>query len=460
MQYYACNKKNPLNYGISNTPTGGSAMRHTKDQKNSTERIIAMARQFLGNYTANMSKPVQRFVFQMLYGIIVSRSVIVQKIAVCLDEKIKLKKLCDRLYRHLSRCSVLHELLMDAQIRHVSSQIRSDSAIMVDLSDINKDGATKMEGLDKVWDGSASKANTGYFTVQASVCHYTNPQSVSLLFSDIFSLEKENTSENDKILDCIHRVMINSDNRGIFVMDRGMDSIIILNDLIENDTSFIIRGDSRHLLFNGKRMSYREIAEGMQLTYKVTSKKRTFKAGIVPVKLILPNGEENKNQRKKTADLYLVVALEPDRSFVYYLCRFRDQYRDLQMVNMVIRYYGLRWSIEEIHRQIKQDFNWEAIQLMKYWSLKNMNALLWLSASFLYNEIRRITPLLVQIFKNRMVYRNDLKEKDKNLMYRLTDLISDLLSKFHVTRLIKCRKQKQKTHCDDQEQLYLCFDVL
>jgi len=97
---------------------------------------------------------------------------------------------------------------------------------------------------------------------------------------------------------------------------------------------------------------------------------------------------------------------------------------------------------------------------MKYWSLKNMNALLWLSASFLYNEIRRITPLLVQLFKNRMVYRNDLKEKDKNLMYRLTDLISDLLSKLHVTRLIKYRKQKQKTYCDDQEQLYLCFEVL
>jgi len=243
-------------------------------------------------------------------------------------------------------------------------------------------------------------------------------------------------------------------------MDRGMDSGIILKDLIENDASFIIRGDSRHLLYNGKRMSYREIAEEMQLTYKVTSKKRTFKAGIVPVQFILPNGEENKNQRKKTADLYLVVALEPDKSFVYYLCRFRDQYSELQMVNMVIRYYGLRWSIEEIHRQIKQDFNWEAIQLMKYWSLKNMNALLWLSASFLYNEISRITPLLVQLFKNRMVYRNDLKEKDKNLMYRLTGLISDLLSKFHVTRLIKCRVRKRITDCDDQGQLYLCLEVV
>jgi len=65
------------------------------------------------------------------------------------------------------------------------------------------------------------------------------------------------------------------------------------------------------------------------------------------------------------------------------------------MMHIVIKYYGLRWSIEEVHRQIKLDFNWESILLMKYWSLKNMNALLWVSASFLYDEVRKIIPRLV-----------------------------------------------------------------
>ena len=285
-----------------------------------------MAIKFLENYTANMSKPVQRFIFQMLYGIIVSRSVIVQQIAVCLDERIKLKKLCDRLYRHLSRCSVLYDLLMDAQIRQVSSQIRSDSAIMIDLSDINKDGATKMEGLDNVWDGSASRANKGYFTIQASVCHFTNPQSVSLLFSDIFSLERENISENEKILDCIHRIMINSDNRGIFVMDRGMDGSIILKDLIENDASFIIRGDNRHLLYSDKLMSYREIAEDMKLVYTVTSKKRSFSAGVVPVQLILPNGEENGYSEPKKHRFHHIRAIIPV-DIEPLVCRVSQQFR-------------------------------------------------------------------------------------------------------------------------------------
>ena len=435
-------------------------MRHTKDQRNTSERILTMAKQFIENYTTNMTKPVQKFIQQMLYGIIGSRSVIVQQIAVCLDEKIRLKKLCDRLYRHLAKCSVLHELLMDAQIKQVSAEIREDSAIVIDLSDINKTGATKMEGIADVWDGSASRTNKGYFTLQASVCHYTNPQKVSLLYSDLFSIEMENTSENEKLLSLIHNVIINSDNRGIFVMDRGMDSSIILKDLIENDASFIIRGDDRHLLYNGKSMPYKSIAEQMLLNYNVASKKRNFSAGIVPVQLKLPNDEENKNQRKKKADLYLVVALEPDRSFVYYLCRFRNQLSETQMMNLVLKYYGLRWGIEEVHRQIKLDFNWEAIQLLKYWSLKNMNALLWVSASFLYNEVRKIITCIVKKFNNRMVYRNEMNEKDKNMMYRLTALISYLMNTIDVRRLIKSKPHKRNKHYEEYGQLFLCLEEM
>jgi hypothetical protein len=74
----------------------------------------------------------------------------------------------------------------------------------------------------------------------------------------------------------------------------------------------------------------------VQLSYKVISQETNLCAGIVPVQLNTANGDEKKNQRKKKADLYLVVALEPDRSFVYYLCRFRENYSESQMINLVI----------------------------------------------------------------------------------------------------------------------------
>ena len=127
------------------------------------------------------------------------------------------------------------------------------------------------------------------------------------------------------------------------------------------------------------------------------------------------------------------------------------------MMHIVIKYYGLRWSIEEVHRQIKLDFNWESILLMKYWSLKNMNALLWVSASFLYDEVRKIIPRLVTKHKNRLVYRNEDNEKDKNMMYRITALISDIMKTIDLRRLIKSKPKKKTRPLDSYGQLYLCF---
>lgn len=431
-------------------------MRQTNETKDAQVLILKLIDNFLKDYFEEVSLPVQKFIRQMLFGIIKSRSVIVQRVAVSLCEKISLKKCCDRLYRNLSKCSVLHELLMDAQIKAVSAIIKPDTGIIIDLSDVSKPGATKMQGLDYVWDGSKSTKGLGYFTLQASVCHYTNPRNIKLLYSDIFSLEKESTSENTKILDLIHAVIVNTNNDGIFIMDRGMDRGIIIKDLIENDVSFIIRGNTRHLEYQGKIMSYRSIAEKMHLDHTVKSKKRTFAVGIVPVKFIMPNDEASKNQRKQKSDLFLVVGLEPGHSYVYYLCRFRNKYSPMEMASLVVRYYGLRWSIEEVHRQIKCDLNWENVQLLKYWSLKNMNALLWISASFIYNEVGEATEHLIKIFSHRLIYRNSYKEKGKLMTYRLTSLISDLFSSIDPRRLL--RKRKENPARKRKEDLQLCLD--
>lgn len=42
--------------------------------------------------------------------------------------------------------------------------------------------------------------------------------------------------------------------------------------------------------------------------------------------------------------------------------------------------------IEQAHRQIKQDYGWEAMQLMTYTGLKNLNSILWLALCFLYEQ--------------------------------------------------------------------------
>ncbi len=48
----------------------------------------------------------------------------------------------------------------------------------------------------------------------------------------------------------------------------------------------------------------------------------------------------------------------------------------------VMEGYGCRWTIEEVHRQIKTDYCLEAVQLQRYQALKNFNSIFWTAAKF------------------------------------------------------------------------------
>lgn len=412
-------------------------MNNKKQKKEALNYVQSIFYPAVNDLISEFKLPVQKFVKQMIFGIIKSRSVIAQQIGISLEEDLKLKKTCERLYRNLKERSFLHLFLMVSHMRKTSSIIQETTPIFIDLSDVAKPAAEKMEGLAKVWDGSEGKTNKGYFTLQASFCDPENPRSIHLYYSDLFSLEEEIVSENEKILEFVHQSAILTDNKGIYIGDRGLDRERLLTDMIENDNSFIIRGDERHLLLNGQPMPYKEIAERTKLVYEIVSKSRKFNANIVEVGYKLPNPPARKHKRKRIVTLQLVIAKEKGKGYVYYLCRFRKKYSKEEMTRMAIQYYGMRWSIEEVHRQLKQDFGWEKMQLLTYTSLKNMNALLWLAASFIYNEVRKIAVYLIKRLPERMLYRNFNKEIKKNLYYKLTNTVSNLFGFFQL-------KPKQK----------------
>ena len=66
-----------------------------------------------------------------------------------------------------------------------------------------------------------------------------------------------------------------------------------------------------------------------------------------------------------------------------------------------------------------------------------MNALVWLAASFIYNEVSKMTLYLVRKMHHKMLYRNKIKELKKNLSYRLTNVVSYLFGLFTLNPLKK-----------------------
>ena len=127
----------------------------------------------LANFSSKVSKglkrPQEKFLLQMLYGILEGNKLHLSEIGRSLKENISLKKTIDRLSRNLNSFKG-REAVMDNYIAFVKQNIKEDYAvIIVDGSDIAKPAAEKMEALSDIRDGSTGEMARGYLTVEAAV---------------------------------------------------------------------------------------------------------------------------------------------------------------------------------------------------------------------------------------------------------------------------------------------------
>ena len=89
----------------------------------------------------------------------------------------------------------------------------------------------------------------------------------------------------------------------------------------------------------------------------------------------------------------------------YFLCDFpHHKLTEPHIIDKCVSGYILRWKIEEMHRQIKQDYGWEELQLMSYEGLKALNPLLWITISFLYS-LKSIDYKMAEAFPNYLIQR-------------------------------------------------------
>jgi hypothetical protein len=95
--------------------------------------------------------------------------------------------------------------------------------------------------------------------------------------------------------------------------------------------------------------------------------------------------------------LWLVVMKKRHGAYCWLLCYFKDCSSAQAAVELAVKGYGLRWKIEEVHRQIKVDYHLEEIRLERYEALKTMNALLWMAVSFLYTRLESLALTIISL---------------------------------------------------------------
>lgn len=332
----------------------------------------------MGELSSEWPKVLRRFIAESIYGIQARQSVRLTEVARALEEKIPLRKTQYRLCRQLGRWG-LWAKIVNALCRMASLRVKKDTLLVLDISDIAKKYARKMEYLAMVHDGSEGTLANGYWTCSV-IGAEKGERVLTPLYSRLYSQAGPDfTSENAEVRKAISFVSRHTEKRGIWVLDRGGDRRKIIHHLLGNQLRFIIRLKvDRHLVYRGQKRSDYEQALSCPMLYseRVVKEERGkekiyhLQFGYRVVRL---------PERKEQLSMVVVQGFGQDPMMLLTNVRITKSRKSLWQI---IESYITRWSIEETIRFIKQSYNLEDIRFLTYRRLQNMMALVLAVAYF------------------------------------------------------------------------------
>ena len=396
---------------------------------------------FSGILSEKLDKTAQRFVQETLYGIMASQSVILTEIGRQLESKISLKKIEERFSRQLIKSKIWH-CLQESILSLSRERIKENTLLILDLSDIRKRYAEKMEYLAKVRDGSSEDGEIvdGYWTNQVIASEVDSNEIVPLFFSLYSQKSPDFISENKEIIEAIEQVSKPINNKGIWVIDRGGDREDIYKSLINKNRNFIIRlVGSRDLVYQSKTTRSLWLAYACRLPYKKTivkmheGKEISYDLNYGYLSVQLPG-------LKAPLSLVVVKGFGSKPMMLLTSLRPKSGQKDIWFI---IKAYLKRWSIEETIRFVKQTYDLENIRVLRYVRLKNMMALLlsvFYFVAVILDQSQKLTIMTGHILKSakRVFGIPDFK------YYALGDGLSNIFTRYPGELFNLHRKSKHR----------------
>jgi len=341
---------------------------------------------FSGELSKKLDKTCQRFVGECIYGILSQESVMLTEIGRSLNSEVPLKKIEERFCRQLAKPEI-QQSLHDQIAQYASNQITDDSLLILDISDVKKQYAKKMEYLAKVRDGSSEKGEivNGYWTINV-IATQVNSQNLMPVYHGLYSQNAPGfESENDEILDAIDHISHYASNRGTWVIDRGGDRDTLFLPMLRKKRQFIVRlVGSRHLICGNKTVSAISLANECSCPYseliiKVKNgKEEKYRVSYGYVQVRLPD--------KQKVPLYMLVVKGFGEKPMMLLTTIPLR-RNQRVLRNILQSYIKRWNIEETIRYLKQSYDFENIRVLAYVRLRNMATLLLAAIYFITTVI-------------------------------------------------------------------------
>jgi hypothetical protein len=333
------------------------------------DSIAANLINYLKLIATDLSLPQKKFLKDSVIGLIRCGKPIVCQIARQLpNQRTSFLSRLDRLDAHLTNNDNNFADKINNQLPNIwLPLIKDDTPIILDLSDIAKPLAKKMDYLAMVRDGSDGKLVNGYWLVEmyASVNH-KNP--LPILLEPFSHRQPCSPGQNPIVLNAVHKIFELTNKRGILTADRGFDSRIMFDDWLDNNIRFVVRlTGNRHLtvLYDGfeKVLIYAEDLADRTKTpivfHKIVCRhgrlmKRICQIGWV--KVGLPNRNEELTMIVSRLNGYTKPMMLLTNAVV----------KNAADARRVFGLYIRRWECEEGMRFLKSQINLEKIRAFSW----------------------------------------------------------------------------------------------
>jgi len=321
---------------------------------------------FISSIAEGLSKPKGKFVMHLLCGLLFTGDLILTNIASKVPYPSRIAAIAKRFRRHLAdSCPYLKRLWLN-YLSLMRRRVDIDSLFIVDLSDLAKPYAKKMENLALVRDGDKGCLVTGYWCMEVYALDKDGIIWPVILWP--YSLEAEGQlSENAQILQILSQLdEYFGKGFGIYVCDRGFDRISLIEPFLASKRHFIIRqrGDRMVVLDNGIHMIESNLVEHL------FAESRSW---LVYRKVYLPSIKR---------PLYIVAYRT--KGYEKPIVLLTDMVAEnLELALQIRNRYTRRWDCETSIEFLKSRIGLEKFAVRKYRSMQRLILLASLGMGFL-----------------------------------------------------------------------------
>ena len=376
----------------------------------------SLLNEFISPIITDANKPRQKFLRQSVAAILLSGSLVVTEFARCIhDDCTDIFHRLKRLLNHLVSPCANFTVILDTYRHMVSKYIQPDTPIIIDLTDIAKPRAKKMKYLALVRDASEKKLVPGYWCVE--VYAYLKKKRILPLSLDTFSIEDPAVgSQNLQIHRTVESVNKVLKGRGIWIADRGFDSLNCYETWFSEKCHFMVRqrGDRYVELQNGVKIIQTNLVEYLR--------QKQIEAGL-STEIVFGKVRLCDNSKQ----LYLVAS---------WLAGYEEPLillttlvvENIEQAKQIVWYYKKRWACEEASQFLKSRIGFEQFRIRRYEAIQRLVILAMFAMGFLSWIFLRSKRLVRGLFG----FTSRFRKQSKFAYYRLLDGLQSFVRLKHL----------------------------